>query len=263
MTNPFLAKFYENPPKWALRMQMWLLRQRFVTYIAAIRHMVATGESVVMDRSVWSDSTFAVQNVKDGNISEVGYAYYCHVRAKMLAQLPTPHATVHLNASPLECHRRIHDMRKRDCESGIPLEYLAGLHECMVDFVKEMAAVGSKTFVYEWDSFGNTEQVVADIRNVMANNNSPVDLEQLRAFIYDDALLMAAMTPDYISEEAMDFDDYGNGATVDFSHIEADNAAEFSAREAGDQPDSPTQAKAAAAMAAQVDDASNTPLVHA
>lgn len=42
-SNPFLASFYKDPPRWALRMQIWLLKQRFRTYLEAIRHILTTG----------------------------------------------------------------------------------------------------------------------------------------------------------------------------------------------------------------------------
>ncbi len=94
VTNPFLAKFYKDPKKWALRMQIWLLKQRFRTYISAIRHIIATGKGAILDRSIYSDWVFAERNRLDGNISEEGFAYYQALRDQMLLQLPTPHAMV-------------------------------------------------------------------------------------------------------------------------------------------------------------------------
>ena len=61
-TNPYLTKFYAEPKKYALIMQLWLLRQRFETYLEAMRHVAETGESVVLDRSLFSDWVFAEKN---------------------------------------------------------------------------------------------------------------------------------------------------------------------------------------------------------
>ena len=41
--NPFLGKFYQDPKRYGLRMQIWLLRQRYFTYLKAIRHILDTG----------------------------------------------------------------------------------------------------------------------------------------------------------------------------------------------------------------------------
>lgn len=42
-TNPYLAKFYADPVKYALPMQIWLLRQRFRTYLQAMDFVTRTG----------------------------------------------------------------------------------------------------------------------------------------------------------------------------------------------------------------------------
>ena len=55
--NPFLEKFYGNPKRYAFPMQIWFLRQRFGTYLRAIRMLFDNeGEKpvkgIIMDRSV-------------------------------------------------------------------------------------------------------------------------------------------------------------------------------------------------------------------
>lgn len=43
LANPYLELFYSDPKKYGLKMQLWLLRQRFYTYIEAVKHMTSTG----------------------------------------------------------------------------------------------------------------------------------------------------------------------------------------------------------------------------
>ena len=85
--------------------KIWIYRQRFLSYIEAVSHILKTGEShswlqsmtiiviltcqansvlsrafalsligqgVILDRSVFSDQVFAIANLKDGNISKKG-----------------------------------------------------------------------------------------------------------------------------------------------------------------------------------------------
>ena len=96
----------------------------------------------------------------------------------MLADLPLPHIAVYLDVSPSECHDRIHNMRKRACESSIPLQYLQGLHEChkvMLDTLHENSKQKSDKFAYmrpckvlnvKWDKFGDPKQISALIADV-------------------------------------------------------------------------------------------------
>jgi len=44
--NPYLEKFYENPKKYALQLQLWIFDQRCHTYVDALQHIVKTGESI-------------------------------------------------------------------------------------------------------------------------------------------------------------------------------------------------------------------------
>ena len=139
-TNPFLADFYRDPKKYALRMQVYLLRRRFHTYVAALRHMTETGEGAVLDRSIFSDWVFAEKNRLDGNIDSEGFFYYTQLREQMLRDLPFPHVAVYLDVAPDVCHARIHGLRKRAAEvdSGIPLAYLEGLHGCYGQLLDEL-----------------------------------------------------------------------------------------------------------------------------
>ena len=51
-----------------------------------------------------------------------------------------PNLIVHLDVSPQESKRRI-DMRKRECESTITLDYLRNLHSAYEEFIKDIARI--------------------------------------------------------------------------------------------------------------------------
>ena len=50
-------------------------------------------------------------------------------------------------------------MRKRGCESSIPLEYLEGLHGCYETLLKELSDRGSAVLVFDWGQFGSAGEV--------------------------------------------------------------------------------------------------------
>ena len=41
--NPYLEKFYSDPHKYALKLQLWILKQRYLTYVEAVNHLIRTG----------------------------------------------------------------------------------------------------------------------------------------------------------------------------------------------------------------------------
>ena len=161
-TNPLLEKFYKDPKTWALPLQMWVLRQRYFTYVEALRSAASVGigaRGVVLDRSVFSDIVFADKNYRDGNISEEGYEEYMKVRKELLNGLPLPDCCLYLDASPETCYDRMQNLRKRDCEAGVPLDYLEGLHECYRSFLLEMNLLGVDVRSEPWDNFGDVRAV--------------------------------------------------------------------------------------------------------
>jgi len=186
VTNPYLEDFYRDPKKYALRMQIWLLHQRFKTYINALKFTLDTGKTVILDRSVFSDWVFAEQNRREGNISEQGFNLYLELRKKMLASLPVPQYMVYLDTDPQECHRRILQLRKRKCESAIPLEYLQGLDSCYQEFINWMRSQGTTIIVLPWNNFGDAKGLLKLLKEQPLVTTADVsNLNNLRAFIHD------------------------------------------------------------------------------
>lgn len=173
MSNPYLDNFYKDPKRWALEMQLWLLKQRFNTFVEALRFVSQTGTGVILDRSIFSDWVFAEKNRLDGNISEEGFAAYAQLRQRMLDLLPLPTAMVYLDVSAEECYRRVHHMRCRTSESGIPLEYLAGLSDCYQSFVGDMKSFGVSSLVVPWNNFGSSDEVASSLQSIVGQAKEP------------------------------------------------------------------------------------------
>jgi len=203
ITNPYLEKFYADPPKYALTMQIWLLKQRFRTYISALKYAMEQGKGVILDRSIFSDWVFAEKNRRDKNITEEGYAEYLHIRQQLLAHLPTA-LTIYLDVSPQECHRRVHNLRGRDCEAGIPLDYLIGLDECYHIFLDMMRDAGSKVVKIPWNSFGNSNHVAQMVRasaGSVISLESAIDVEALSRYVNENPLVRSVMDQEQATEE--------------------------------------------------------------
>lgn len=148
--NPYLEKFYADPRRYALEMQFWLMSKRFSMHEEAIRHIWQTGQTVIMDRSIYGDWIFAKRNFLDGNIDSIGYANYCSHRSVMDRYLLAPHSVVWLSVNPKTCLNRI-SIRGRNCERTISVDYLEGLHELHSELMKEMRARGSQIEELKWD----------------------------------------------------------------------------------------------------------------
>ena len=154
--NPFLQRFYVEPKKYALPLQLWMLQHRFVAMMRAIASASSSScAGAVMDRSIFSDIVFALKNREDENIDAAGYAEYEALRAGLLALIPLPHAVVYLDVTAEACHDRVLSMRQRECESGIPLAYLEGLDRCYKKFCVDMQDSGVDVLSFDWEQFGD------------------------------------------------------------------------------------------------------------
>jgi len=200
--NPYLAKFYENPKKYALKLQLWIFRQRFRTYIAATEHVLKSGQGVLLDRSVFSDAVFAEVNYQQGSISQEGYEYYKELRKQALKAVLIPHTTLYLDVSPETCNERILG-RGRDYESGIPLEYLKGLDASYHKFLDEMRNVGSRVLVYDWTDFGYKYEVAEDIKKGQVPVWNQENREAFTKLISDMSLVKNVLTLIHTIPEAM------------------------------------------------------------
>jgi len=159
ISNPYLSLFYQNPKKYALKMQLWLLRQRFLTYMEAVKYNYTTGKGVILDRSIFSDWVFAERGRLDENISPEGFISYMNLRESMLEKLPKPDLVIYVDVLPKECYRRI-AIRARECETTIPLVYLEGLHDCYEKLINNMQKESINVERLNWNNFGDTSAVV-------------------------------------------------------------------------------------------------------
>jgi len=157
--NPYLDKYYEDPKRWALEMQFWLMSRRFEMHQEAIEHIWKTRQSVIMDRSIYGDAVFCRKNFLDGNIEKIGYDTYLKMREVMFRFLLVPQTTIYLAVTPEKCLERI-QARERNCEQMIPIEYLLGLHNEYEKLLTELTERGSNVLTLNWNSFQPIQPVI-------------------------------------------------------------------------------------------------------
>ncbi|MCC6276603.1 MAG: deoxynucleoside kinase [Oligoflexia bacterium] len=162
-TNPYLEDYYSDSKRWGLEMQYWLMARRFEMHEEAIKHIAYTGQAIVMDRSIYGDSVFAKKNWLDGNIDDRGYKSYMQHRKLYIDRLLTPNVTLFLDVKPEVCYQRIHELRQRECESGVPLEYLKGLDKCYSELLMELEDRGSHVIRIDWNSFKTIDEVLEQL----------------------------------------------------------------------------------------------------
>ena len=125
--NPFLPKFYQDAPRYALPTQMFFLFQR-VEHIRDLAQRDMFNQATIADFFLEKDQLFAQMNLNDEE-----YALYRQMYKHVQVQVPTPDLVIYLQSSVETLHERVNQRNIR-YEQEIPREYLARLAETYSQF---------------------------------------------------------------------------------------------------------------------------------
>lgn len=97
-----VSNFLKDPThRFSAAFQLRMYSLRYSQYIDALAHVLSTGQGVVLDRSVYSDSVFIEAMAKSKYISRGARSYYYEVRQNSIADLFKPHLIIYLDV-PVE-----------------------------------------------------------------------------------------------------------------------------------------------------------------
>jgi deoxyadenosine kinase len=130
-TNPYLSLFYSDKKAYSFPMQVFLLSARFQLH----QRMVWGGDGAIQDRTIYEDPIFALMLRKSGDMSELDFGTYSDLFRSMTHFLHRPDVIIYLDVSAETAMERI-VRRGRECERGIPIEYLRSLREGYEDWLR-------------------------------------------------------------------------------------------------------------------------------
>jgi len=109
-----LEDWHKNPSfKTTISLQHHYYNIRWMQMRTALLHLMSTGQGVVLERSVFSDSVIA-QSLYDNNfLSDEAFRFYMRdVIPNTINELWRPHVTVYLEKRPEDCYKSIQDNGK-------------------------------------------------------------------------------------------------------------------------------------------------------
>ncbi len=123
--NPYLEDFYGDMKRWAFNLQIYFLNSRF-------RHIVelqSKGINIIQDRTIYEDAYIFAENLYDmGLMSERDFKNYSNIFESIISYIKAPDLLIYLKASVPTLVDNI-QLRGREYESGIRLDYLSKLNE--------------------------------------------------------------------------------------------------------------------------------------
>ena len=160
--NPFLEYYYKDPYRWAYAMQVNLLFERYKMFQEA-HYRSLRGEDCVVDRSYYGDFAFALVQKNDGYFTKNEYKSYVKMHETLQPNLVYPDILIWLELKPEETLERI-KKRSRDCEAGIPLEYLQHLYDAYKTVLKSLE---SRCHIVRIDARPDIETVYANVKKAI------------------------------------------------------------------------------------------------
>jgi len=130
--NPYLDDFYNDMEKWAFNLQIYFLGSRF----KQIKEIRESGENIIQDRTIHEDAFIFASNLHDmGLLMTRDYENYLTVFNLMNSFVKAPDLLIYLRASIPTLVRQI-QLRGREYESSISIEYLSRLNEKYEEWIK-------------------------------------------------------------------------------------------------------------------------------
>ena len=128
--NPFLARFYEDPERYAFQLELSFLSERYQQIKTELGHPDLFGQSVVSDYFLAKSFIFSKHNLKDDEMMLFEKLYYI-----IQQQAPRPDLYVYLHL-PVENLLENIKKRGRSYERNIQPEYLKEVQDGYFGFFK-------------------------------------------------------------------------------------------------------------------------------
>jgi len=122
-TNPYLADFYRDMPRWAFHSQVYFLTHKLRLH----RELMAEPGTVVQDRTIYEDAEIFCENLhRSGAIVERDYRLYRELYEAVTKVLAPPDLMIFLKCPVRTLRQRIR-RRGRQMEIDLPTGYLRAL----------------------------------------------------------------------------------------------------------------------------------------
>ena len=131
MVNPYLQDYYADIARWSFCLEVYFLKQRFKDVL----DIAKAKNTIIQDRSIFEGVyVFVENNYKQGNLSERDFTTYMELFQLMTKLTKTPDLMIYLRKSVPTLIAQI-QMRGREYEQTMQIDYLKGLNERYDDFI--------------------------------------------------------------------------------------------------------------------------------
>jgi deoxyadenosine/deoxycytidine kinase len=171
--NPFLAKFYEDPDRYAFQLELSFLSERYHQIKTELGHPDLFGQAVISDYFLAKSFIFSKYNLKDDEMK-----LFEKLFSIINLQAPKPDLYVYLHLSVEKLLENI-KQRGRSYEKHISYEYLKEVQEGYFGFFKSQQEMKILVIDTNQIDFVNRESDLQLLKKVILEGDYSVGLNRL------------------------------------------------------------------------------------
>jgi len=171
--NPFLAKFYEDPERYAFQLELSFLSERYHQIKTELGHPDLFGQSVISDYFLAKSFIFSKYNLKDDEMK-----LFEKLFSIINLQAPKPDLYVYLHL-PVEKLLENIKQRGRSYEKHIRFEYLQEVQDGYFGFFKSQQKMKILVIDSSNIDFVNSESDLQLLKKVIFEGDYSVGLNRL------------------------------------------------------------------------------------
>lgn len=171
--NPFLAKFYEDPDRYAFQLELSFLSERYHQIKTELGHPDLFGQSVISDYFLAKSFIFSKHNLKDDEMK-----LFEKLFSIINLQAPRPDLYVYLHL-PVEKLLENIKQRGRPYEKNISYEYLREVQQGYFGFFKSQQHMKILVIDTSHIDFVNRPSDLQQLKKVIFEENYSVGLNTL------------------------------------------------------------------------------------
>ena len=168
--NPFLAKFYEDPDRYAFQLELSFLSERYHQIKTELGHPDLFGQSVISDYFLAKSFIFSKYNLKDDEMK-----LFEKLFSIINLQAPRPDLYVYLHL-PVEKLLENIKLRGRSYEKHISYEYLKEVQEGYFGFFKSQQDMKILVIDTSHMDFVNRKSDLEQLKKVIFEGDHSVGL---------------------------------------------------------------------------------------
>jgi len=171
--NPFLAKFYEEPDRYAFQLELSFLSERYHQIKTELGHPDLFGQSVISDYFLAKSFIFSKYNLKDDEMK-----LFERLFSIINLQAPIPDLYVYLHL-PVEILLENIKQRGRDYEKHIKYSYLKEVQEGYFGFFKSQQVMKILVIDTSRLDFVNNRSHLLQLKKVILEGDYNIGLNRL------------------------------------------------------------------------------------